>query len=201
MTKQRILETASEEFSKHGYDAVSMNDLVKILGINKATVYYHFKDKQSLYQEVLNSVVVDVLSNLQKDLKDAKDPKEKFKIYINSTIEKIKKQPFFVSLFMREMANFGSNMDESIVPLAERKVALLKGILKELPLKKEYQNIDEYAVFVMIHGTIHNFYAIQMGTLPFGGKAELKLNPSKTLDYIGEFISNMIISAICEEEK
>lgn len=43
-TRELILKVAEEEFSKLGYDAVSMNNLVKKLNINKATIYYHFLD-------------------------------------------------------------------------------------------------------------------------------------------------------------
>jgi len=47
-----------------------MNDLVKKLDINKATIYYHFKDKRSLYNEVIkckmeiqNKNIQDAFSN------------------------------------------------------------------------------------------------------------------------------------------
>jgi len=55
--KELILKVAEEEFCKYGFDAVSMNDLVKKLNINKATIYYHFKDKKSLYQTIIKIIL------------------------------------------------------------------------------------------------------------------------------------------------
>lgn len=45
-TSEKILKVAADEFARIGYDGLSMNSLVEKLEINKATVYYHFKDKK-----------------------------------------------------------------------------------------------------------------------------------------------------------
>lgn len=52
-TSEKILKVAADEFARIGYDGLSMNSLVEKLEINKATVYYHFKDKKALYKEVI----------------------------------------------------------------------------------------------------------------------------------------------------
>ena len=57
MTKENILQVAIQEFSLYGYDAVSMNNLASKLDVNKATIYYHYKDKKSLYQAVLTKLI------------------------------------------------------------------------------------------------------------------------------------------------
>ena len=50
LTRKKILKTATEEFSKFGYDAVSMNNLASKIDVNKATIYYHFKDIYDLVE-------------------------------------------------------------------------------------------------------------------------------------------------------
>jgi AcrR family transcriptional regulator len=47
-TKERILETAMELFAQRGYDAVSVRDITKSLGLNEASLYNHFKNKEDL---------------------------------------------------------------------------------------------------------------------------------------------------------
>lgn len=51
-TKQKIKETALALFSKKGYDAVSIRDICGKVGIRESTVYYYFKDKQSIFDEL-----------------------------------------------------------------------------------------------------------------------------------------------------
>ena len=58
------------------------------------------------------------------------------------------------------------------------------------------KNINTYAISSLIHGTIREFYAIQMNLLPIGGEDKLKQNSTKTLNFISEFVSNIILDAI-----
>ena len=57
MSKEKIIKIATQEFATYGYDGVSMNTLASKLEVNKATIYYHFKHKKSLYQDVLKSII------------------------------------------------------------------------------------------------------------------------------------------------
>ena len=49
--RERIIEKAMQEFSKHGIRAVKMDTLAKELGISKRTMYEIFEDKESLLFE------------------------------------------------------------------------------------------------------------------------------------------------------
>ena len=57
MTKKRILDVATEEFATLGYSGLSMNKQAEKLKINKAMIYYYFKDKRNLYDEVISSII------------------------------------------------------------------------------------------------------------------------------------------------
>ena len=198
MTKDRILEVASQEFAKYGYDAVSMNNLVKKLDINKATVYYHYKDKKALYNEVIKALVEFRNEKTRKIFKDNLDGKTLLNAYIQIEVETINERPYMVPLALREIANLGADLDDSIVPLFEEDIRYLQLILDKLELKDEYKNIDVYAYFSLIMGTILNFYSIQMSDLPIGTKDELKKDGEKSLDYISKFLYNIIISTTCK---
>ncbi len=52
-TKEQILLIATLSFAKHGYAAVSMRDLAKIMGINQSSIYNHFESKEALWKEVI----------------------------------------------------------------------------------------------------------------------------------------------------
>lgn len=44
-----ILDVAEELFFSRGYDDVSMNHIAREVGLNKATLYLYFKNKESIY--------------------------------------------------------------------------------------------------------------------------------------------------------
>ncbi|MDC7238935.1 MAG: TetR/AcrR family transcriptional regulator [Spirochaetales bacterium] len=54
-TKQRILDAASDCFIRYGYEKTSMRDIGKMVGMNKASLYYHFRDKQALFEAFVHS--------------------------------------------------------------------------------------------------------------------------------------------------
>jgi len=54
-----ILKGAMREFLKNGYAGSSMDKVAKSAGVSKATVYSHFKDKESLFGAVIRDLVED----------------------------------------------------------------------------------------------------------------------------------------------
>lgn len=53
-TKEKILDISLELFSQRGYSAVSIRDICKGVGIKESSVYYHFENKQSIFDVLLD---------------------------------------------------------------------------------------------------------------------------------------------------
>ena len=53
-TRERILETAIELFSKHGFNDVSVRDITGAVGIKESSLYNHFGSKQQILDEIFN---------------------------------------------------------------------------------------------------------------------------------------------------
>ncbi len=53
-TKERILETALRLFSEKGYGAVSVRDIAGAVGIRESSLYYHFKNKQDIFDTIVS---------------------------------------------------------------------------------------------------------------------------------------------------
>ena len=199
MTKQNILKVAAEEFSKYGYDAVSMNKLASKLDVNKATIYYHFKDKKSLYQEIIRTLLhLDKNSN-EQIIKSNMEPKDKLREYIKLFIKKIKLNPQIVSMSLRELANLGANVENALEEDFEQDMLVLKQIVLELNLKKKYKDLDFYELKAMITGTINTYYAMQMSHVELKGIKDFNQNSDDVLDYLCEFISDIFVDSLCSD--
>mgnify|MGYP002673733771 FL=1 len=75
-TKEKILEISLDMFSKQGYTAVSIRDICKQVGIKESSVYYHFKNKQSIFDELLNrfaETANSIMSQLENGLIDGQN--------------------------------------------------------------------------------------------------------------------------------
>ena len=58
-TKQRILDTATNLFSGHGFSATSIDDILKGVGITKGAFYHYFKGKDHLCEVILERAVAE----------------------------------------------------------------------------------------------------------------------------------------------
>ena len=54
-TKQKILDKALELFSEQGYDAVSVGQIAKAVGIKAPSLYNHFPSKQAIFDALVAS--------------------------------------------------------------------------------------------------------------------------------------------------
>jgi len=54
-TRSRILEVATQLFSKTGYDATGVAEICQAAGVSKGAFYHHFPTKQAVFMELLDS--------------------------------------------------------------------------------------------------------------------------------------------------
>ncbi|OPY30044.1 MAG: DNA-binding transcriptional repressor AcrR [Methanocella sp. PtaU1.Bin125] len=66
-TRQKILDTAIDLFSKKGYEAVSMQDIAAAVGIRKSSIYSHFKGKDEILQNILSFFITELAKAGTKD--------------------------------------------------------------------------------------------------------------------------------------
>ena len=59
-----IVEAALEEFIARGFAATRLDDIAKRAGVAKGTIYLHFKDKESMFEELVRIVIVPVVERL-----------------------------------------------------------------------------------------------------------------------------------------
>ncbi|WP_263262186.1 TetR/AcrR family transcriptional regulator [Pseudomonas sp. RIT-PI-S] len=52
-TRQRILDSAARLFALHGFDAISLDDLMADAGLTRGAFYHHFRTKTELYGEAI----------------------------------------------------------------------------------------------------------------------------------------------------
>ncbi|HWR23054.1 MAG TPA: TetR/AcrR family transcriptional regulator [Feifaniaceae bacterium] len=53
-TKQKILYAALDLFSQKGYEAVSVRDIARAVGVKESSLYNHFQNKRDIYRSILD---------------------------------------------------------------------------------------------------------------------------------------------------
>src|SRR5246127_5653417 len=59
-----IIEAALDEFIARGFTATRLDDVAKRAGVAKGTIYLHFKDKEALFEELIQTAIVPLVNRL-----------------------------------------------------------------------------------------------------------------------------------------
>ena len=62
--QEAILRAAADEFSEKGFEAASINRIIKKSGMSKGSVYYYFEDKADLFATVLEKSTERILDEI-----------------------------------------------------------------------------------------------------------------------------------------
>jgi hypothetical protein len=122
---------------------------------------------------------------------------EKLKSYIKLIIMSIKKHPEIIQISLREMANFGVDIEggdsENQI---NQEFTYLSKILQELDLKVKYKNLDPAMIKSIIFGTINTYYSMQMSNIKLTHGQEFHKNSDEILDFISDTVSNILLDSL-----
>jgi len=89
-TQERILAAATELFLTKGYEQTTVAEVAELGGVSRATVFWHFSDKASLFREAFNRLVEPLRESLERsfdDLEPEKRLQEQIAIYRSYTVQ------------------------------------------------------------------------------------------------------------------
>lgn len=64
--KEEILDAAQKLFGIKGYDATSVTDIMKEVGIAKGTLYYHFQSKEEILDAMIERIARRMMGNAKR---------------------------------------------------------------------------------------------------------------------------------------
>jgi AcrR family transcriptional regulator len=63
-----IIEAAKDEFVSKGFQAARIDEIAKKAGVAKGTVYLYFPNKESLFNEMIKTVMMPLIENIKHGL-------------------------------------------------------------------------------------------------------------------------------------
>jgi TetR/AcrR family transcriptional regulator, cholesterol catabolism regulator len=85
-TRQRILDTAAQEFRKRGYAGTKVNDIAFAANMRAASIYYYFESKDQIFEEVLEIGLKLVFDAVRKAV-DAVPPSSGHRARLQAAVE------------------------------------------------------------------------------------------------------------------
>jgi TetR/AcrR family transcriptional regulator len=102
-SRAAILRAAAEEFAEHGIAGARTEAIAREARVNKALLYYYFKDKETLYGAVLDHAFSGLKATVFRVLDSDLPPREKIITYVGTYFDFIASNQVYPKLMQREM--------------------------------------------------------------------------------------------------
>jgi AcrR family transcriptional regulator len=107
-SRAAILKAAVGEFAEHGIAGARTDAIAREARVNKALLYYYFKDKDALYEAVLDHVFSGLRARVMPVLESKLPPREKMLRYLGTYFDYIAANPRFPRVVQGEWVRSGA---------------------------------------------------------------------------------------------
>jgi len=168
LSKQLILDSAKLLFSKKGFQASSMDELSTMTGLNKAMIFYYFKNKQGLYEAVIAEILNEMYLKISQKNEVETTPTRQLESFIKTYANYACSHPYFPALLLKELSSSGAKIPEHLFFAMRKLYALFSQIIKSGEQSGEFKNAMPMILYFMIIGTLN----LMITTKPIRQKAE-----------------------------
>ncbi|MBI1204283.1 MAG: TetR family transcriptional regulator [Rhodopseudomonas sp.] len=131
-TARRLLEAATAEFSRRGYEGARIERIIAKAGCNMRMLYHYYGSKQKLYLAVLERIYADIREKEQQLALDHLAPLEGITALVDFTYSHFAENKDFVQITLNENVERGVHLarlhsvQEKSSPLLAQITTLLK---------------------------------------------------------------------------
>lgn len=128
--KELIKESAVRVFARYGYQKTTMDDIAGQLGIKKNSLYYYFKNKESIFDEIVNDEVKILVEDLNRIGSSNLTVRKKVMSCIHKLIYFGQERSSVYSLSAETLLEIGTLINESFSEIKNTIYELVSEILK-----------------------------------------------------------------------
>jgi AcrR family transcriptional regulator len=154
--RKKILNAAGRLFWQKGYRATTLDDIARAGRINKATIYYYFKNKAFLLFEIVCGVMHEALENARPLLSSALRPREKLRVLIlqhTNWILSLK----WPAIGQMERRNLPPRLLNEYLVLRDEYEAIFRSVIEEGIRQNEFCRLDSKLYCHFVLGLLNSF--------------------------------------------
>lgn len=151
--RENILAAAVQLFAEYGYHAAPLRDIARIAGIQAASIYYHYANKEALLVEIMETHMRHLNTMLERILREQSDPLIRLHLAIANHIRlhtSYKSEFFIIDTEIRALE--GDNR-RYILSLRDHYESLLQDLLRDGMEKDIFRmsdvKVSSYAIIAM----------------------------------------------------
>jgi AcrR family transcriptional regulator len=153
-TRDSVFDSAATHFAKGGFDGVSVDDIARDAGVNKAMIYYHFADKLALYRAVLADGLSRMGETVSAIASAADAPAVKLDRFIDAFVRMTETRPWMPALMLREIAEGAPRLDADTMSHMRVVIVSFAAILKQGQESGVFRRIHPILAYESVIGPI-----------------------------------------------
>ncbi len=199
-SKKTIVTHAKALFAEEGYAGASMDELARRCGLNKAMVFYYFKNKKGLYEAVLQDILDEIWQAVVEANAKHDKPEAQLESFVHTYADFACKHPYLPALLLKELSESGAVLSEMLFFSMRRLFALFSDILKRGEEKGCFGKAIPMVLYFMVLGTLN----LTVTTKPLRIKAaqmediDVDTCASCDIDEIADYLYKGIVTMLKE---
>ena len=153
-TRDAVFDSAAAQFAKGGFDGVSVDDIARDAGVNKAMIYYHFADKLALYRAVLAEGLSRMGATVSAIASATDAPAIKLDRFIDAFVRMTETRPWMPALMLREIAEGAPRLDADTMSHMRVVITSFAAILKQGQESGVFRRIHPILAYESVIGPI-----------------------------------------------
>ncbi len=128
---REILDAARRVFSAQGFDAASVDEIARMAGVAKGTVYLYYPSKQAIYLAALNGGLAGLHAELKERMTEAAGVRDKVRAFVETKIRYFDAHRDFFRLYFAAFGDYTqkcANYGDSKGPYREQLTLLEKAV-------------------------------------------------------------------------
>jgi TetR/AcrR family transcriptional regulator len=119
-TRAAVLAAAERLFARRGYAATRLEDVAEAVGLKRAALFYHFRDKQALYDAVIEDAFGSLVERLDAAFSASTPIAARIERAVEAWVDAIIERPTLARMILRHAAETEEHPTQILVPAAER---------------------------------------------------------------------------------
>jgi TetR/AcrR family transcriptional regulator len=152
--KELILGAATDVFAERGFAGAGMDEIARRSGVNKALLYYHVGDKQTLYRAVLARCMDSARAMVEETLARSRDPEDRLRSLLVGLTQVVAEAPAYHQLILREMASGGANLAPEILDRLVGMLGLTRRVLDEGRSTGVFRDLNPFLTHLLLIGGV-----------------------------------------------
>jgi AcrR family transcriptional regulator len=164
----RITAAASSLFADRGFAAVSVADIAGTCGVSTGLVYYHFKDKQTLFETVVREGMHLLEDVAVRTLSVNSSPTERLRSFVSEYMALLAERTSLMRLLIRSVTDLGGPAPQQVLMRSVVTIERIQTVIAEGIASGEFRDLDAHLAATSLFALASTLTTARVFETPIG---------------------------------